>query len=132
MTEDEAGVGATATPIGWMWVESGILFHTITTSDVITEVDAAEVLALVKGFLEDLEAPAVVDMRSVSYAPFKARQAFAGPLEDTGEIATALVIGSGPSRAMARAFLRLNRPERPIEVFRNLDDAIAWARRYVR
>lgn len=126
--EDRSDV--VTTPIGQMWLDDGILVHEVTAFDVITPDDAHEVVAAVKRLTGGRPVVAVVDIRAVGYALPEARHAFAGSTEHSGEVATALVVSNPASQALARVFLALSRPERPIKVFTNPERALEWARAY--
>lgn len=117
-----------ATPIGIMWLEDDVLVHEIDSSDVITGDQAQSVVDAVNGLTGGRPVVAVVDIRAVGYALPEARNAFAGSPEDSGEVATALVVSNHASRAMAQIFLTMSRPARPIKVFTNFDSAMEWAR----
>lgn len=119
------------TPIGEMWMDDGVLVHEITTFDVITATHAQEVVAAVKHLTGGCPTPAVVDIRAVGYALPEARQAFAGNVDDSGEIATALVVANPASQAIARVFMALSRPQRPVRTFTNVSRALEWARTHV-
>ncbi|MCP3976000.1 MAG: hypothetical protein GY720_16085, partial [bacterium] len=106
-----------ATPIGEMWMDDGILWHRISSSDKITEDDARAVVELVHELGEGQPRPAVVDMRAIGFATAAARRGFAGSPETSNEVATALIVGSTSSRLMAETFLKISKPNRPIGVF---------------
>jgi hypothetical protein len=97
---------------------------------VITEDDALGVVAIVDEITGGQPMPTVVDIRSIGFASKGARQGFAGAPDMSHEIATALVVGSSSSRIMAKAFLKLSKPERPIGVFTSIAKAREWAEQY--
>ena len=115
------------TPIGEMWLEDGILWHRVDTADTITEDDARAVVNIVRQITGGQPTPTVVDIRSIGFASKEARLGFAGPPDSSLEIATALVVASSSSRIMAKAFLKLAKPERPIGVFTTVEEARKWA-----
>jgi hypothetical protein len=118
------------TPIGEMWLDNGILWHRVDTSDTITEDDARAVVTLVGQITGGKPTPTVVDIRSIGFASKGARQGFAGGPDSSHEIATALVVASSSSRIMAKAFIRLSNPDRPIGVFTDIAKAREWAAQY--
>lgn len=118
------------TPIGEMWLEDGILWHRVDTADTITEDDARGVVSIVQQITGGQPMPTVVDIRSIGFASKEARRGFAGSPDSSHEIATALVVSSSSSRIMAKAFLKLAKPERPIGVFTNAAKAREWAEQY--
>ena len=121
-------VARTETPIGEMWVdEHGVRWHRITTQERITAQDAAEVERIAAELTQGKPAPAVVDIRSVSYAGRDARDAFGDPFGSGLELATALIVSTGSSVAMATAFIRITKPNRPVEVFTSEAKALEWA-----
>lgn len=115
------------TPIGTMWLEDGVLVHEVTSFDVITPEQAHAVVEAVKEVTNGRPVVAVVDIQAVGYALPEARHAFAGSPEEMGEVATALIVANAASRALARVFLALSRPRRPVEVFTSRERAMAWA-----
>ena len=113
-----------------MWLEDGILWHRVDTADTITEDDARAVVTLVSKITGGRPTPTVVDIRSIGFASKEARQGFAGSPDSSHEIATALVVASSSSRVMAKAFLKLSKPERPVGVFTSVTKAREWAEQY--
>ncbi len=118
------------TPIGEMWLEDGILWHRVDTADTITEDNARAVVALVGQITGGQPTPSVVDIRSIGFASKGARQGFAGSPDSSHEIATALIVASSSSRIMAKAFIKLSNPERPIGVFTDETKAREWAEQH--
>jgi len=120
----------TTTPLGDMWMDDGVLVHKITHFDVITSEQASDVVQAVKRLTKGEPTVAVVDIRAVGYALPEARNAFAGSPDDSGEIATALIVANAASQAMAKTFLLFSTPARPIKVFTNVQAAFRWARAF--
>ncbi len=118
----------TRTPIGEMWVEDGILWHRLDNDLVVTADDAAETVRIVGELTGGEPLPAIVDMRGVAYAGPDVREMFAGDPGTSHEAATALLITTGSSRAMAQVFTRVTKPGRPVEVFTDADEAVDWLR----
>ena len=120
------------TPIGEMWLdEHGVRWHRITKQERITAEDADAVRRIVAEFADGEPAPAVVDIRAVSYAGREARDTFGDAFGSTGETATALIVGSSASATMAKAFIQLTKPDRPVEVFTSEAKALDWAMRFL-
>ena len=116
------------TPIGEMWVdEHGVRWHRITKQERITAEDAAVVERIAAELTHGEPAPGVVDIRNVSYAGREARETFGDPFGSRLEPATALIVSSSASVAMARAFIQITKPNRPVEVFTSEAKALAWA-----
>lgn len=115
------------TPVGEMrLIAPGVIVHRL---DEGVTVDLTEA-NLIKEATEELAAGErvviVVDMRAVAFADRDARDAFkdgAGGLE----IGTALVVGGGFSEKLASLFTRFSEPTRPVELFYEEADAVAWA-----
>lgn len=105
------------TPIGTMWIEDGVLWHRLETQDTITEHDAVDVIEAVARLTDGVPVPAVVDLSNIGFATAAARSRFASDVEDSLELATALIVRHGPGRLMASAYLKLAKPKRPIGVF---------------
>ncbi len=120
------------TPIGEMWLDDdGLLWHRLNPGVEVTAADAKATLAAMEDLTGGRAAPAVVDIRGVAFANRQARQFFSQDLDASPEIATALIVGSGPSRAMANLFLKLSRPARPVRSFTREEEAAAWARGFL-
>ena len=118
------------TPVGEMWLEDGLLWHRIDEV-VVTEDAARDIEAAVREMTGGRPTPAIVDMRSIGYAKVEARDLFASFPEDTGEVATALIVGSSASRTMATMFTNYSSPNRPIKVFIYPEEAVEWARSFL-
>ncbi len=118
------------TPVGEMWIDDGVLWHRIDEI-VISEEAAKGIAAAVRTMTAGIPTPVVVDIRNVGYATQEVRDVFASFPADTGEIATALVVGSSASRAMASLFTDFSSPNRPIRVFTTSQEAGEWARSFV-
>lgn len=115
------------TAVGEMWLEDGILWHRVEEI-VVSEEAALGIEAAVRQLTGGTPTPAIVDIRSIGYAGPEVRRLFAAFPADTGEIATALVVGNSASRTMASMFTKHSNPNRPIRVFTRVDEAAEWAR----
>lgn len=116
-----------ATPIGEMrLVAPGVLVHRLDEGISVAANDAKAVKQLTEELAAGQPVVMVVDMRAVAFAERDARDAFS---EGAGgvEIGTALVTDEGFSDKLAGLFVRYSRPSRPVNVFHNESDAIAWA-----
>ena len=120
--------GEIRTPIGVMWMEEGVLWHRLETTETITEDHAGAVVDAVRELTRDRPVPAVVDMSNIGFATAAARSRFAGSSEESNESATALIVRGPASRLMAQAFLKVGRPQRPIAVFTDSRKAANWAK----
>ena len=47
-------------------------------------------------------------------------------LDDSNEVATAVIVGSPISRALGTLFLKLSRPARPVKLFLDEEEAVRW------
>ena len=118
------------TPVGEMWLEGGILWHRI--DDIVVSEDAARGIEnAVRTMTGGKPTPVIVDIRAIGYAKLEVRDFFASFSEDSGEVATALIVGSSASRAMASLFTGHSSPNRPVEVFNTAEDAENWARQFL-
>ena len=119
------------TPIGELWLDDdGILWHRIDVLVVSTDA-AQEVRDAVAELTGGRPVPAVVDIRSVGYAGHEARSLFESAEGDPWELATALVVESSSSQAMANLFVGMTEPGRPVRVFTSEDEAAGWARTFL-
>ena len=118
------------TPIGELWLDDdGLLWHRIDALVVSTDA-AQEVRDAVAELTGGRPVPAVVDIRSVGYVGPEARSLFESSDDDPWELATALVVDSSSSQAMADVFVGLTEPGRPVRAFTSADDAAEWARTF--
>ncbi len=115
------------TPIGEMWIDDGILWHRVD-KEMITGVDAEGVLDAVAEMTGGVPMPAIIDVRSIAYAERKARAMFAGSTERSLETATAIIAQEPAAVAMVDAFMAIDPPQRPTQVFSNPAEAEAWIR----
>lgn len=67
-----------------------------------------------------------VNISGVQFADRAARDAFAKPIDDSNEVATAVIVKSAVSQAMGTLFLRLSRPARPVKLFVDEQEAARW------
>ncbi len=119
-----------STSIGTMWIAEGVLWHRLATQETITEDDAVSVIDAIAQLTDGRPMPAIVDMSSIGFATAAARNRFAGDVDATQEVATALIVRNGPSRLMASVYLKLAKPRRPIGVFVDARKAAEWAAQY--
>ena len=119
------------TPIGEMWLDDdGLLWHRLDA--IVVRPEAARgVRAAVEQLTAGQPAPAVIDIRAIGYADADARDLFASSTDESFELATALIVDSSSSQAMARVFLDVNRPRRPVKVFTSEVEAAEWARTFL-
>ena len=115
------------TPIGEMrLVAPGVIMHRLTEGVSVNETDAESVKMATEELAAGKPVVVIVDMRKVAFADRQARNAFkdgAGGVE----IATALLASRGFSEKLAGLFTRFHEPTRPVELFHDEADAIAWA-----
>ncbi|NNC92252.1 MAG: hypothetical protein HKN80_07135 [Acidimicrobiia bacterium] len=115
------------TPIGMMWVnEAGLLYHRLDEGVIVRAEHAAGIREAVREVSGGAPIRAVVDISGVEFADRKARDAIASSLDDSNEVATAVVVGSPVSRALGTLFLKLSRPARPVRLFLDEEEAARW------
>ena len=122
--------GAISTPLGEMWLDDGVLYHRIDTFLVQPEA-AAQIGEAVRMLTEGRQVPAVIDIRQVAFAEKDARRMFVQSPEDSLEIATALIVAPGSSETMAKVFVNIDKPARPVAAFTSEAEAVAWARGFL-
>ena len=115
------------TPIGEMTVVApGVIVHRLTEGISVTEEDAEAVKQATEELAGGEPVVMIVDMRRVAFATRDARNSFkdgAGGVE----IGTALLTDRGFSVQLAGLFKRYSEPTRPVELFDDEADAVAWA-----
>jgi len=115
------------TPIGMMWIdEAGLLRHRLDEGITVRAEHAAGIREAVAEVAAGAPVRAVVDISGVEFADRKARDALATSLDDSNEIATAVVVGSAVSQALGTLFLKLSRPSRPVKLFLDEAEAARW------
>jgi hypothetical protein len=97
--------------------------------DVDLQVAKALVATLVR-LAGGVRRPLLCDLRRVKTMHREARTYFSGPATE-GWSATALVIDSPLTRAIANFFMGLNKPRAPTRMFASQDDAEPWLRSFV-
>lgn len=118
------------TPVGEMWLADGLLWHRI--DEIVVSEDAARgITAAIQEMTGGVPTPAIVDIRSIGYAKQEVRDLFGSLPAESGEVATALIVGSTASRAMASMFTNYSKPNRPIRVFMRPDEAVEWAKGFL-
>ena len=115
------------TPVGTMWIDgSGLLWHKLDAGIVVRVEHAAAIRQVVAALTGGRPVRAVVDISGVEFANRAARDAFAQPIDDSNEVATAVVVGSSVARALGSLFLKLSRPSRPVRLFVDENEAAQW------
>jgi hypothetical protein len=111
-----------------MWLdESGLLWHRLDEGVTVRVEHAAAIREAVQHLSKGVPVRAVVDISGVQFADRDARDAMATALDDSDEIATAIIVDSAISRAMGTLFLKLSRPARPTRIFIGEREAARWA-----
>ena len=115
------------TPVGMMWLdEAGLLWHRLDHGVTVRVEHLAGIHEAVSTVSNGKPVRAVVDISGVQFADRAARDGFAQPIDDSNEVATAVVVDSAISRAMGTLFLKLSRPSRPVQLFLDEDEAVRW------
>ena len=116
----------TSTPIGEMRsVASGVLVHRLNEGVAITEADAVEVKRITERLAGGSPVVVIVEMQQMAFADRSVLEAFASAGGGV-EVATGLVVDRGISEDLAGLFVRFHDPDRPVEVFERLSDAMEW------
>ena len=115
------------TPVGMMWIdEAGLLRHRLDEGITVKAEHAAGIREAVREVADGAPIRAVVDISGVQFADRHARDAIATALDDSNEVATAVIVGSPISRALGTLFLKLSRPKRPVKLFLDEEEAARW------
>lgn len=115
------------TPVGMMWIdEAGLLRHRLDDGVTVKEEHAVGIREAVREVSDGAPIRAVVDISGVQFADRHARDAMASALDDSNEVATAVIVGSPASRALGTLFLKLSRPARPVKLFLDDEEAARW------
>ena len=115
------------TPVGAMWIdEVGLLWHRLDSGITVRAEHAPGVARAVGELSEGRPVRAVVDISSVQFADRSARDAFSHAIDDSMEVATAIVVNSTISRMLGTLFLKLSRPARPVRLFLDEAEAASW------
>ena len=115
------------TPVGMMWLDdAGLLWHRLDEGVTVRVEHAAGIREAVHEVSNGAPVRAVVDISGVVFADRAARDAIASSIDDSDEVATAIIVGSAISRAMGTLFLKLSRPARPVRLFLDDEEAARW------
>lgn len=115
------------TPVGVMWVDDAdLLWHRLDTGITVRPEHAREVASAVDQLSGGRPVRAVVDISGVQFADRHARDAFSNTIDDSVEVATAIIVSTSISRMLGTLFLKLSRPARPVRMFLDEDEAAAW------
>jgi hypothetical protein len=113
-----------------MWIgDDGILRHQLDEGTVVTRADASAVWQKVFELCGTRPIKSLVDASGVEFADREARDAFSAPRANANEVATALIVGSLVSRTLGNMFLNLSKPKRPVKLFTDEAEGLAWLRR---
>ena len=122
------------TPIGTAWVDAeGILWHRLDFGARVTAELASQTAAVILDLTDGAAVPAIVDIGEIQYADEDAREMFARLRCAVPEIATALLVRPSVNPApsvLAERFSELE-ADRPIAVFQDEQEAVAWARQFL-
>ena len=115
------------TPVGAMWIdEGGLLWHRLDPGVVVRAEHAARIRQATAALTGGRPVRAVVDISGVEFANRSARDAFAQPLDESNEVATAVIVKSAVARALGTLFLKLSRPSRPVRLFLDETEGAEW------
>jgi hypothetical protein len=115
-------------PIGEMVLhDDGVIIHTLEEGALVDAQVAVQVLEATSALAAGRPVAVVVDLRAVAFADRRSRDLFARDPSGGVEIATALVAGKRIADFLAAQFVNKAKPDRPTEVFSDVDDAATWA-----
>ncbi len=110
-----------------MWLDdAGLLWHRLDEGVTVRVEHAAGIREAIQVVSDAAPVRAVVDISGVQFADRAARDAIASSIDDSDEVATAVIVGSAISRAMGTLFLKLSRPVRPVRLFLGKEEAAKW------
>jgi len=110
-----------------MWLDdSGLLWHRLDEGVTVRVEHAAGIREAVNEVSGGAPVRAVVDISGVMFADRAARDSMASSIDDSDEVATAVIVGSAIGRAMGTLFLKLSRPVRPVRLFLDEEEAARW------
>jgi hypothetical protein len=110
-----------------MWIdEDGLLYHRLDDGITVRDEHAAGIRDAVAEVAAGAPVRAIVDVSGVEFADRQARDALASALDDSNEVATAVIVGSAISQTLGTLFLKLSRPSRPVKLFLDEAEAAGW------
>ena len=116
------------TPVGMMWIDGGgLLWHRLDTGVVVHAQHVEGIRDAVQELSNGAPVRAVVDASAIAFADRDARDAIAASLDESSEVATAVIVKSPISRTLGTLFLKLSRPGRPVQLFVDEGEAANWA-----
>lgn len=119
-------------PIGSLrLLAGGVVLVTVDRGLVVEASMAPDVERLTAELAGDQPIAVVADIREMGFGSAETREAFASQSALGREVATAQVVKEGLTDFMARRFEADQLLDRPFAVFRDVDEAVAWAREQV-
>jgi hypothetical protein len=110
-----------------MWLdEAGLLWHRLDHGVTVRADHAGGIREAVQEVSRGKPVRAVVDISGVQFADRTARDALATSIDDSNEVATAVIVKTTISQVMGTLFLKLSRPVRPVRLFVDEGDAAKW------
>jgi hypothetical protein len=94
--------------------------------------DAHALVAAVRKATGGTRRPVVMDISESKSVTRDARAYLAGDEMEASVVAIALVVGSALSRALGSFYLTFNRPKVPTRLFGSMDEAVVWARTFIK
>jgi hypothetical protein len=110
-----------------MWLdERGLLWHRLDDGVTVEARHGVGIRKAVADLTDGGPVRAVVDISGIRFADRAARDSFSKPVDDSSEIATAVIVKSAVAKALGTLFLKLSRPSRPVRLFREAEEAASW------
>lgn len=114
-----------------LWVEDGIVFHTLEPGSVLRLDDVKAVAAKIDEVAPHQPVPVIGIHERAASVDAAARRYSSTPEMTRRCAAVAVVTDSQVMRVLVNFFLRFSKPPYPVRIFRDLDEAVDWAKRYV-
>jgi hypothetical protein len=111
--------------------KDGILHIHIKIEEVFEMEDAMKLLEARTKLAAGRKAPLVYTATKLVIPTKEVREFISSEKRSELVIADAFVVNSLPQKIMGNFFIRMGNPVRPIKVFKDFEEACAWARTYL-
>ena len=114
--------------IGWIWLQDGVIRVRLRPNVDMSLDDAKEMIAASEQLQRSLPVRMLTDIGTARRGSTVAREYLAGPEATAAFTAVAHLIPSPVARVLMSAWMRLQKPPYPTQLFppERIEDALAW------
>ena len=114
------------------WMDEDGVYHVVTIDNITIDIDDLKnEFQRYKLEIKNFSPPVLVDITRVSSITSNGRKYIAEELAKSGIPATALLVKSRISQLLGSFFIGINKPEFPVRLFDNEQDALKWLKGFL-